>query len=68
MLIPAPITVIITADRESSPESWTMKLYLMQHGDALQKDVDPDRPLSPRGRRDIEKIAAFLHRIAGINS
>ena len=37
-----------------------MKLYLVQHGDAVAKSVDPDRPLSDSGRRDIEKLAAFL--------
>ncbi len=37
-----------------------MKLYLVQHGDALPKDVDPDRPLSAAGRRDIERLAGFL--------
>ena len=42
-----------------------MRLYLVQHGDALSKDVDPDRPLSDKGRSDVEKVAAFLGR-AGI--
>ena len=42
-----------------------MKLYLVQHGDALPKDVDPQRPLSNQGRADVEKVAAFLGR-AGI--
>lgn len=37
-----------------------MKLYLVQHGDALAKDIDPDRPLSDQGKRDIQQIAAFL--------
>ena len=39
-----------------------MKLYLVQHGDALAKDADPDRPLSERGRADIERLAGFLAR------
>jgi len=42
-----------------------MKLYLVQHGDALDKEVDPDRPLSPDGVRDVERVAAFA-RDAGI--
>lgn len=42
-----------------------MKLYLVQHGDAVAKDVDPDRPLSDRGRRDAACVAAFLG-IAGV--
>jgi phosphohistidine phosphatase len=37
-----------------------MKLYLVQHGESLPKDVDPDRPLSEQGRHDVEKLAAFL--------
>ncbi|MET0081780.1 MAG: phosphohistidine phosphatase SixA [Sedimenticola sp.] len=37
-----------------------MKLYLVQHGEALAKDVDPDRALSDRGKRDIQQIATFL--------
>lgn len=37
-------------------------LYLVQHGEALPKDVDPERPLSQTGRDDIERLAAFLAR------
>jgi phosphohistidine phosphatase len=37
-----------------------MRLYLVQHGPALAKEVDPDRPLSDVGRRDVERVAAFL--------
>jgi len=37
-----------------------MKLYLVQHGEAVAKEVDPDRPLSERGLRDVEKMALFL--------
>ncbi len=39
-----------------------MRFYLVQHGDALPKEVDPDRPLSDRGRRDVERLQAFLSR------
>jgi len=42
-----------------------MKLYLVQHGDAVAKEVDPDRPLSDQGRRDVACMAAFLG-IAGV--
>jgi len=42
-----------------------MKLYLMQHGEALSKEMDRERPLSDRGRRDVEQIAGFL-RSAGV--
>jgi phosphohistidine phosphatase len=37
-----------------------MRLYLVQHGDSLPKDVNPDRPLSDQGRHDVERLAAFL--------
>jgi phosphohistidine phosphatase len=38
----------------------TMRLYLVQHGEAVPKEVSPDRPLSDRGGRDIEALAGFL--------
>lgn len=34
-----------------------MKIYLVQHGDALGKGVDPDRPLSETGRSAVERMA-----------
>ncbi len=37
-----------------------MRLYIVQHGDSLPKDVDPDRPLSNRGRADIERLTEWL--------
>ena len=37
-----------------------MKLYLVQHGDALAKDIDADRPLSEKGQSDVKRIASFL--------
>ena len=37
-----------------------MKLYLIQHGDAVAQEVDPDRPLSDQGEQDIERLASFL--------
>ncbi len=37
-----------------------MKLYLVQHAKAASKDVDPQRPLTEEGRRDIQKVAAFI--------
>lgn len=37
-----------------------MYLYILQHGDAVSKAVDPERPLSAQGKRDIEKIASIL--------
>lgn len=40
-----------------------MPLYFVQHGIALPKDVDPDRPLSEEGKTDVERIASHLNKI-----
>jgi phosphohistidine phosphatase len=37
-----------------------MKLYLVQHAKAVSEDVNPERPLSDQGLRDIQKVADFL--------
>lgn len=37
-----------------------MRLYLIQHGDAVEKALDPERPLTEHGRRDVERVAAFV--------
>jgi len=37
-----------------------MKLYLMQHGEAVPKAQNPERPLSEQGRRDVMAMADFL--------
>jgi phosphohistidine phosphatase len=37
-----------------------MKLYLVQHANAVSENVNPERPLSDQGLRDIQKIADFL--------
>ena len=42
-----------------------MKLYLVRHGEACAKKVDPERPLTDVGQADIERLAAFLEQ-AGI--
>ena len=39
-----------------------MKLYLVQHAEAVAKDMDADRPLSDTGRADVERLAALLGR------
>lgn len=36
-----------------------MKLYLVQHGEAVPKSEDPKRPLSEQGREDVSRVAAF---------
>lgn len=38
----------------------TMRVYLVRHGEARPKDVDPERHLTERGAADVEKIASFL--------
>jgi phosphohistidine phosphatase len=37
----------------------SMKLYLVQHGNQVSEDVDPNEPLSDKGRADCEKVAQF---------
>ena len=37
-----------------------MLLYLVQHGDGLTEDVDPERPLSDQGQADITRLEAWL--------
>ncbi|HEY9163752.1 MAG TPA: phosphohistidine phosphatase SixA [Magnetovibrio sp.] len=38
-----------------------MRLYLVQHADAVSKDTHPLRPLSKKGLQDATNMAAFLH-------
>jgi phosphohistidine phosphatase len=37
-----------------------MKLYLAQHGKALAKEEDPERPLSEQGVLDMRNVASLL--------
>jgi phosphohistidine phosphatase len=37
-----------------------MRLYLVQHGDAVPEQLHPERPLSAAGRRDVEAVARLL--------
>jgi phosphohistidine phosphatase len=37
-----------------------MRLYLVQHGEAVPEAVDPARPLTAGGQADVARIAAFL--------
>lgn len=39
-----------------------MKLYLMQHGEAMSKAENPERPLTDRGKDDVGRVATFLAR------
>ncbi len=36
-----------------------MELYLVQHGEAKSKAKDPQRPLTERGRDEVQRVAAF---------
>ena len=35
-------------------------LYLIRHADALDGDVDAERPLSPKGLKQVRRLARFL--------
>lgn len=35
-------------------------LYLVQHGEAVAKEQDPERPLSLQGEAEVTRMAAFL--------
>ncbi len=37
-----------------------MKLYLIQHGISEPKEVDPDRPLTMRGKDETRRMAEFI--------
>jgi phosphohistidine phosphatase len=39
-----------------------MRLYLVQHAEAEPEEVNPDRPITSRGRADIERCALFASR------
>lgn len=43
-----------------------MKLYLVHHGEAVAEEQDPQRPLTPKGRADARKVAAFAVQRAGV--
>jgi phosphohistidine phosphatase len=52
--------LLISVRNGFSEDDGYMKLYLVQHGDALAKDIDPDRPLSEKGQSDVKHIASFI--------
>ena len=39
-----------------------MHIYLVQHGAAVPKDENAERPLSDQGREDVKRVASFLAR------
>jgi phosphohistidine phosphatase len=42
-----------------------MNIYLVQHGKPVSKEENPDKPLSNKGKEDVERVASFLMK-AGI--
>ncbi len=42
-----------------------MRLYLVQHGEALAKERDPERPLSGHGRADIDFLIERFQATSG---
>jgi phosphohistidine phosphatase len=40
-----------------------MDVYLVQHAEAKSKEEDPDRPLTAKGRRDIQQVATLAARL-----
>lgn len=43
-----------------------MKIYLLQHGEAVLKEQDPDRPLTTQGKQCLQRLAEFFKN-AGVN-
>ena len=43
-----------------------MNLYLVQHGEPVDRSIDPERPLSDKGRLDTIRVAAHAARHAGL--
>lgn len=37
-----------------------MNVYLVQHAENQPEEIDPDKPLSAKGRKDIKSVASFL--------
>ena len=40
-----------------------MPICFAQHGSALAEQVDPNRPLSEEGRKEVERVAAHLRKV-----
>ena len=38
-----------------------MRIYLVQHGEAIPEEIDPSRPLTAKGSGDVERMARFAH-------
>jgi len=40
----------------------SMKLYLVQHGEACAKEENPERPLTEHGEQDVDRLAELLRK------
>ncbi len=40
-----------------------MKIILVQHGDAVASEKDPQRPLSDKGRSQVKRLSEFLRKL-----
>lgn len=49
----------MTLKRKISEEKAKMKLYLVRHGEAVSEQTDPQRPLSPQGREQAQRVASL---------
>src|SRR3989454_7116617 len=56
---PAPLHGSTRLAARGAPDHLTrlMDCYLVQHGEAKPEQEDPARPLTDRGRRDVERVA-----------
>ena len=39
-----------------------MRIYLVQHGEAVPEAENPERPLSDKGRQDVQRLAVLVAR------
>jgi phosphohistidine phosphatase len=40
-----------------------MYVFIVQHGDALPSNIDPERPLSEKGMTQVKRLSEFLRKI-----
>jgi phosphohistidine phosphatase len=52
----------LSADRDTES-----MIYLIRHADAVSDEVDPERPLSARGREQVSKVCGILRENPGFN-
>jgi phosphohistidine phosphatase len=57
------LIAFIWKSNASIERNGTMQIYLVQHGQAEPKSVDPTRPLTTRGRQETERVAALAARL-----